>query len=155
MSALRLQQFGGMRNALFILASSMALVFAGCNRDPNEGTQPQPAPNYGGGPASDHVQGGSANNTFDGQGAQPAPSGSAAHELPGMPPGNAAPQTELRNDGAGGLPGQANESNGGSGAGATGTKGEGMTLHNGLNDQGAKRRPNQGQKKVDLGPGKP
>lgn len=49
----------------------------------------------------------------------PPPSGSAAAELPGMPPP--------------GMFGEATEANGGSGAGYTGSKGEGATLTNGRN----------------------
>jgi hypothetical protein len=139
-----------MRKAFLVLASTMAFAFAACDRDANNNKQPAPA-QYGGGPSSEHMQGGSSHNTFD-EGSGPAPVGSAGHELPGLDP-NASPKADIRHDGTGGLPGNAMESNGGSGAGQTGTKGEGTTLHNGFNDNGEKKRPEQGQKKVDLGPG--
>lgn len=124
-----------MRKLFLVLASSMALAFAACDRDANNNQKP-----YGGGPAPESTAGGSTNNTFD-EGSKTAPVGSAAHELPGMPASSASSE--------------AMESNGGSGAGATGTKGEGTTLHNGFNDKNDKSRPIQGQKKVDLAPGKP
>lgn len=139
-----------MRKVYLILASSMALAFAACDRNANNNQAPAPS-NYGGGPSTEQPAT-SSQGTYD-QGASPAPVGSAGHELPGTGTG-LAPSTDIRNtDGFGGTGGMSNESNGGSGAGATGSKGEGTTLHNGLNDQGTKARPPQEQKKVDLMPG--
>jgi hypothetical protein len=117
-----------MRKVFLVLASSMALAIAACDSNAHNNQGPTPS-SYGGGPAS--------------EGAKPAPSGSAAYELPGM---GAAPP-EVRGTEA------FSDANGGSGAGVTGTKGQGTTLHNGLNDQGSKKRPPQEQKKIDMMPG--
>lgn len=139
-----------MRKVFLVLASSMALAFAACDRDANNNQGPEPS-QRGGGPSPEQPIT-STQQTFE-EGAKPAPSGSAAHELPGMP-GGAAPPTDIRStDGFGGTPGTPGESTGGTTSGATGTKGEGESLHNGLNPKGSEKRPEQGQKKVDLMPG--
>lgn len=116
-----------------IAAASIALGISACGREPADRVPPPPA-GYGGGPTQEHV-GSAEHGTFD-HGAKPAPVGSAAHTLPGLAPF-----------------GEATEANGGSGAGAVGTKGEGESLHNGLNGDGSQRRPPMEQKQVDMMPG--
>ena len=115
-----------MRKVFPVLASAVALVFLACDRDANNNQGPAPS-SYGGGPQHDDLAPSSA---------EPAPAGSTPVELPGM-----------SYDGM-----NATDANGGSGAGATGSKGEGTTLHNGLNDKGEKKRPPMQQKKIDMIP---
>lgn len=129
-----------MRKEFLVLASSMALALAACDRDANNNRGPEPTWRGGGPPVTEHV-GSTRYGTFD-DGAQPAPSASAAHEIPGM----AQPPPRDNSDAY-------NEANGGGGSGLTGTKGEGETLHNGLNPMGTETRPKMGQKKADLGAG--
>jgi hypothetical protein len=83
-----------------------------------------PKQNIGGGPAGAATE---ENPTDNLHANGPAPAGSAANELPGMP------QYPDR--------GEAMDSNGGSGAGTTGTKGVGATLTNGRNQQSQAKHP--------------